>query len=132
MASRAGHVEVAQLLLESNADPNTWDTLGNTPLFDALERGPPELVQLLLQHGADPNAQKSSGESLLHIASRRGYMRAIQQLLELGANVHVRDDLGQTPFQVASLCSWTKPGIELQREKYEIEQILLKSGAERL
>jgi Ankyrin repeats (3 copies) len=133
-ASRAGHVEVVQLLLESNADPNISDWSGDTPFIIALERGHPGLVQLLLQHGADPNAQNQSGESLLHVASRHGHLGVVEQLLELGANVHVRDNQSRTPFQAASQpeYTWPKPGVKPWGTTYEIEQLLLKYGAERL
>ena len=137
LASREGFLDVAQLLLESNADANTWSDIkdADTPLYAALQRGHMGLVQLLLKHGANLNAQKDDGQSLLHLASQRGHRRTVQQLLELGVDVHVRDGRGQTPFQVVFHASWTEPEVDLvewKREKYEIEQLLLKHGVERM
>jgi hypothetical protein len=67
----------------------------------------------------------------------------VQQLLELGANVHLRNKYDQTPFQIVSqrtgrilirasqsVKGITKSEVEPQREKHEIEQLLLKHGAE--
>ena len=134
-ASGSGHLEVAQLLLESNADPNTWSWYYRrttmTPLHVALRWEHLGVVQLLLQHGVDLNAQNSSGDTLLHFAAQRGQLGVVQQLLELGANVHVRNNHDQTPL--VSQSRWGR-GISdiglLGNEKYEIEELLLKHGAE--
>ena len=146
LASGAGHMEVALLLLESNADPNTWSDWREavTPLHVALLRGHLGLVQLLLKHGVDIDTQDHFGDSLLHVAARVGQLGVVQQLLELGANVHLRNKYDETPFQIVSQRTGrilirasqyakdiTKSEVELQREKHEIEQLLLKHGAER-
>jgi hypothetical protein len=102
-----------------------------TPLHVALRWEHLGLVQLLLKHGVDLNAQNDSGDTLLHFAAKRRQLGVVQQLLELGANVHVRNNHDQTPL--VSLSRWgggiTDIGL-LGTEKYEIEELLLKHGAE--
>ncbi|WP_417737758.1 ankyrin repeat domain-containing protein [Rosistilla oblonga] len=45
----------ADLLLRRGADPNLYDSWGNTPLVFAVTRGYTDIAQLLLDNGADPN-----------------------------------------------------------------------------
>lgn len=58
-ASQAGHMEVAELLLDRGAFVNVKDLPGEsrsmTPLMHACEAGSPEMVALLLSRGADPS-----------------------------------------------------------------------------
>ena len=49
-----GNVELAKLLLQNSADPNTDDEEGVPLLYKACEQKDWDLVTLLLQHGADP------------------------------------------------------------------------------
>ena len=48
-------VEFIQVLLDNNADPNTLDQNGGTPLFYALYQGNYKLIDLLIKYGADVN-----------------------------------------------------------------------------
>jgi len=49
-AARAGHKEVAELLILKGANVNTADQTGATPLHWAV--GHDEVVDLLIKHGA--------------------------------------------------------------------------------
>jgi len=69
LASRSGHVEVAQVLVQHGADPTAQDKDGQTPLHWASQSGHVEIVQSLVEHGADPTAQNKVGWSPLHLAS---------------------------------------------------------------
>lgn len=58
-ASRNGHADSAQLLLDAKCDVNALDTLGWTPLMAATFSNSPEVVRLLLAHGADPRFEST-------------------------------------------------------------------------
>ena len=111
-AAYGGAVEVAQFLLKHNADLNSRDFEGCTPLHHPPEGGglhkdpniPKLLVdvaRLLLQHKADINAQRNNGWTPLHVAAFHGTLEVTRVLLEHGATI-IKDNKGRTPFQVAS------------------------------
>lgn len=52
--------ELAELLLQKNANPNIADSNGTTPLIWAVKKGNEELIKLLLQY----NANKSHKDEL--------------------------------------------------------------------
>jgi ankyrin repeat protein len=56
MAAHAGHTDVAELLLEHDADPDAANA-GFAPLHAAVMHRNERLVASLLAHGADPNVQ---------------------------------------------------------------------------
>ena len=57
--------EVTQLLLTNNANVNTADNDGWTPLHYAALLGNKGMVELLLAHGADGNAKAKAGATPL-------------------------------------------------------------------
>ena len=57
MAICYGHLELANLLIEHEADVNAKNTQGETPLHLAICYGHLELANLLIKHGADVNAK---------------------------------------------------------------------------
>jgi hypothetical protein len=76
--------EIAQLLLEHGAKPNTMDTnTGGTALDGAVDRELTDLVPLLVAHGADVNALDKNGRPpLAHLNSPRTEKgRQIEELL---------------------------------------------------
>ena len=69
-----GNTELAQLLMECNADPNVTDVFGNTPLHQAARKGHKEVTRLLIRSHADLNvARRIGGETPLHRAVHSGY-----------------------------------------------------------
>ena len=53
LASRSGHTEIVQLLLEARADKDFTDNRGITGLMLACQQGHVEVVSLLLESGAN-------------------------------------------------------------------------------
>ncbi|MEX0940367.1 MAG: ankyrin repeat domain-containing protein [Candidatus Babeliales bacterium] len=49
------YVEIAKILIENKADPNTTDQLGATPLMRAAEKGSLAIVELLYEKTRNPN-----------------------------------------------------------------------------
>lgn len=52
-AVHAHHLDVVEFLLKKNADPNTLNGAGETPLAIAVVKNYPEYVRLLIEAGAD-------------------------------------------------------------------------------
>ena len=89
-----GHVEVARLLLDRGADPNSLarnEHIKAGPLHSASasENKDAEtrykLCELLLDRGADPNLEQGGGFTALDAARQNGDKRLEELLLERGA-----------------------------------------------
>ncbi|KAL1623280.1 hypothetical protein SLS56_008385 [Neofusicoccum ribis] len=52
-AAKAGHPEVAGLIIKRGADVDAQDTTGNTPLVTATWNRHPQVMEVLLRNGAD-------------------------------------------------------------------------------
>jgi len=79
-ASKSGHLETAQLLLEKGADVNAIDRTIRTPLHWASQNGHLETAQLLLEKGANVNTADKAGLTPLHLASQNGHVKVAQLL----------------------------------------------------
>lgn len=109
MAARAGHCEVAQFLLQNNAQVDAKAKVcrtyklfylhlsafvikisrlyvisqdDQTPLHCAARMGHKELVKLLLEHKANPDSATTAGHTPLHIAAREGHAQTTRILLD--------------------------------------------------
>ena len=58
-----GHSELAQLLLDSGADPNTQMSSGWTPLHQAAYNNKPECCRVLVENGASMQATNKQGKT---------------------------------------------------------------------
>ena len=100
-------------LLESGANPDRPDSVGNTALLRLLAAGRPEpllrdetrfkpILLALVNAGANPNATDRVGRSALHWACRHGLVVCGGALLELGADPRIADDARQLPIDLLS------------------------------
>ena len=101
-ASSRGHADVAQVLLDYEADINAQDNERWTPLHLASAMGHPKVMQLLLERGAALDEQTKYMKTPLYLASYWGKLEAVRLLLAQGAGVKIPDDRGLTPFQIAA------------------------------
>jgi ankyrin repeat protein len=69
MASGAGHLLEAKLLLQKHAKVDNYDNNGKTPLMLAAEDGFPKVVKLLLENGANINIKDNEGKTALDWAT---------------------------------------------------------------
>ena len=131
VAALAGnHLQTAQFLYHSGADPNVQCYEGNTPLYSAASRGNVEMVQVLLNLHADVNIRNDKSESPLNYLPRGSFyyselpnhLRSVANiarlLLDRGADINARNDKGQTPLHAATY-----------RRRIEIIRVLLERGA---
>ncbi len=108
-ASVKGHLEVASLLLESGADPNSRDHLGRVPLHRVSQGGQLvtlesslEIARLLVNCGAKANVTDDDQcDTPLHAAARSGYRDIVELLVGSGTSLDVRNKIHQTPLHLA-------------------------------
>jgi ankyrin repeat protein len=93
--------EIAALLLEHGADPNTVNKTGGTPLYYAIKNHNLDMVNLLIAHGAAINGRFKDGETLLLLAIQKNNYAVISVLLAHGADVNETNLRGYTPLHQA-------------------------------
>ena len=77
LATAAGRIESAKMLLAAKANVNAKDKYGKGPLMWAAAAGNEKLAQLLCKHGADLHAQDKSGWDALFAAAHGGHVRLV-------------------------------------------------------
>ena len=85
-AAMRGHVDVARVLLEHDADASANSDALGAPLHLAAKEGNQELVELLLAADADANARDKNEFTPLHYAALDGQTAIVELLLNAGAN----------------------------------------------
>ncbi|KAJ7593584.1 hypothetical protein C8J56DRAFT_1160444 [Mycena floridula] len=88
-AVQYGHIDIANLLLERNVDPNVCDNNKRTPLSHAAQRRHIDIVKLLLEKNADPNICDKDQYTPLSYAAQRDRMGIVKLLLERNADPNV-------------------------------------------
>ena len=103
-AAGDGNLEIAQLLLDHNADPNLRNSNGTTPLMLAAGTGHVEIVELLIKRGADVYAaQPDHGSTALHFACMRNEPDCVAALVQNGCDATIKDRHGRTGKQFAEM-----------------------------
>jgi ankyrin repeat protein len=82
-AAETGNVELAKLLIAAHVDVNHRNSLGWSPLHQAVLNVRPEIVRLLIAHGADVNMANNLGNTPLSLAPNDPAMK--QMLIAAGA-----------------------------------------------
>lgn len=77
--------DIVRFLVRHNADIETQDADGNTPLLLAVAQNNHRLAQHLIEQGADVNAQGKNGQSVLRTAQQKASDEIQQLLLRHGA-----------------------------------------------
>jgi ankyrin repeat protein len=71
LASASGHLEVMDICLRNNANPNLPDAAGVTALMLAAHNDRHEAVSMLLAAGANPLARDNAGQDVVWHATHR-------------------------------------------------------------
>ena len=90
MAAHYDHVNVALLLLESNASPHATAKNGYTPLHIAAKKNQMDIATTLLKFGAKANAESKAGFTPLHLASQEGHTDMTSLLMAHQGNVDAK------------------------------------------
>jgi ankyrin repeat protein len=94
-----GHLAVAKILLEAGAAPNTQDTIGRTPLYEATHADHHDITRLLLEAKADTNlCSLSSRMSPAVWPLIRGQTGIIESFLAHGLDLTAKDNEERTPL----------------------------------
>jgi len=99
---------VAKALLDENADPDLYDSNGETPLHKAVRNGHDDIARMLLDAGANANAASPQGLTPLHWAALTGNAAVADLLLDAGADplVPAAHLDGLTPLALARIMGY--------------------------
>ena len=110
----AGHMEVAEFLIQSGAEIEATDKNGRVALHWACVAGHATAAKLLLEKGSKLNVQSKTGMTALHGAAMSGKLQCVQLLVgwsnekctdESGLeklNLKAENGDGKTPEQLAN------------------------------
>ena len=103
LASQNGHAQVAELLLNGNADTHLTENDGWTALMLASQNGHVQVVGLLLTNKqADANILNNNRFTALMLASQNGHFQVVELLLTEYADVNLKENDGWTALMLAS------------------------------
>mmetsp|Transcript_29345 Transcript_29345/g.73861 ORF Transcript_29345/g.73861 Transcript_29345/m.73861 type:complete len:167 (+) Transcript_29345:87-587(+) len=90
-ASRWGHADVIEFLVENGADLSMQADEGTTALHLAAEYGHTDAIRSLVKLGADVNCVDWNEDTPLMSAAGRKQVDAVKVLLELGADITLKN-----------------------------------------
>ena len=138
---RPGGCEVAEILLNHGADPNTeliWKLEFQPLIHLACKNNDVQLASLLLSHGADVELRDECDGTALHQVAARGHSGDIVKvLLENKLDIDARDIFGQTALLTAvrrssavrSASAVIRPSSKAQKNYRSLMTQLLECGA---
>jgi ankyrin repeat protein len=98
------------LIVESGADLQHRNAVGEGVVHVAAARGVVAVLELLLRYGADPNmatAHRFGGRTPLHVAVKAGNLQVASLLLAHNADANVPDAFGKLPLHDAAIAGGT-------------------------
>ena len=122
-ALKGGHLQVAGLLYDHDADVRVRDGNGWTILHLLPLKGSVDVTRWLLNHGADANVQGDGGLTPLHFAAFNQRPEVVQLLLEHHADIHAQNFGGHVALHFA-VC-YHEPQVQIN-----VLQLLLDHGAD--
>ena len=104
-AAYHGNVDVIKVLHEllGAEAVNTPDkTLGQTPIFGAVQGCQSAAVRVLCELGADVNVKDKKGCTQVLFAAQKGFVELIRVFVEFGADVNAQNNEGFTSVLLAA------------------------------
>ena len=92
---------IAELLVQFNADINTWSRGSNAAFIEAAGCDYTSLMQLMLDKGVHIDQRDANNRTALIRAAEQGVETAVGMLLEHNANVHLEDSNGLSAISIA-------------------------------
>ena len=93
-ACQFGDLESVKILIENNANIDTYSNNQRIPLHLASNMNYPEVVKFLLENKSNPNYKDELGCTPMHLASKQGNTKCIEYLLLYGADLYCIDFRG--------------------------------------
>ena len=103
LAAINGNYDIAEELLERNADIHIGDLDNSQPIHLAAISGNIQIAKALLANGAGVNEQDNNGATPLGFAAGRRHIDMVRYLLERDADVGIRNTQGMTPLFYAGI-----------------------------
>ncbi len=99
-AAKSGHLNMVQLLLESdtNADLSNLLRLSALATFGGNDKFRSQIARLLIDKGAQINSQTDNGDTTLILAVRNNLLELTRVLLAKKADPNLPDSKGNTPL----------------------------------
>ncbi|KAJ3115228.1 hypothetical protein HDU96_001012 [Phlyctochytrium bullatum] len=109
------HLDVVKTLLEAGADVNSINWRGETPLYQAMDKGRAGLAMLLLDAGADPTIKCNSGSSPLGalpvgVTWSTEWDVLLDRIVEKGLDLHEKNVFGRTIWHGLCEAGLENPG----------------------
>ncbi len=155
-ASRYNYKDIVQFLINHSKknNINIQNSMGETPLFEALRGEYIDLMMLLIKAGANLNIESNNGETPLELAMSLNKYLAMKTLIEQGANLNLQDKFGNTllhkaigdedvlavkilihanaDINIKNFLGYTPLECAINSDNIEIQQILNNASAEYL
>lgn len=102
-ACSKGLIDGVELLIENGSVLDAKDSLGHTPLTNAIFSNSLPCVQLLINNegGADVSVTDAQGNTLLHLAATNDFAESIPLLIAKGVPVDQHNQRGLSPLAIA-------------------------------
>jgi ankyrin repeat protein len=134
----AGDRKAALEMIQQNAQVNSSQPDGSTPLHWAVYRVDEELVKALLARGAKADIVNTYGSSPLAEAVRVANINLVRMLLDAGADANRTNEDGETPLMLAAYTGAVKVAELLvshgarvnERERFRDQTALMWAAAE--
>ncbi|NP_899192.1 transient receptor potential cation channel, subfamily N, member 1 [Danio rerio] len=126
---RRRDVEMAKILVEFGANPDSQNDEGQTPLHIAAHEGDENMLKFLYLCKANANISDKMDRSPLHIAAERGHTNVVEILTEkFRSCVLARTKDGNTLLHIASQCGHPTTALSFLRKGVPLH-MPNKSGA---
>lgn len=96
-SARTGDIELLNVLLAANVDPNGTGQRERTALHHAAKRGFDFVTRSLIKNGANVDATDNHRHALLHLAARHGRPGVVRELLSAHAATEAKNYISYTP-----------------------------------
>jgi ankyrin repeat protein len=93
--------EIAQILIDNNANIHFKNKEGYSPLHNAVKGGHSDVAKLLIDKRAYVTTINNQGTTLLHEAAVTNQKEMAELLIAEGVNINAKDRAGKTAAQVA-------------------------------
>lgn len=98
-AAKDGDIAALRKAIADNADINTLDEKGISPLSWAALMGQNDAIKFLLEQNADINRRNADGGTPLHAAAFLGRTSTVTLILARGADCNIQNNNGQTALE---------------------------------